>query len=168
MRNIHFYLQLIWLKLKLTVDRKHGIGRKFSHVTIQTEELGYFKPECTFLIIIYQPVHILTRNIKTLSMSKNILSLAKMVLIYCKISHSISYLRFQIFNQQNLSIMIEISVYCLLLLSRAVLMGRFSESMHQLYRRALMQPQPTAKAFFNFRRYNLRTQTEYNTNFSRF
>ena len=77
MRNVHFFRQFIWLKLKLTVDRKHRIGRKFSHVTSQTEELGYCKPECIFLIIIYQPVHILTRNIKTVSMSNNILSLAK-------------------------------------------------------------------------------------------
>ena len=86
MRNMRFCPQFIWLKLKVTVDRKHRIGRKFSHVTIQTEELGYFKPECIFLIIIYQPVHILTRNIKTVSMSSNILSLAKKVLIYYKIS----------------------------------------------------------------------------------
>ena len=63
--------------MKLTVDKKHGIGRKFSHMTSQTEKLGYFKPECIFLIIIYQPVHILTCNIKTVSMSNNILSLAK-------------------------------------------------------------------------------------------
>ena len=79
MRNMHFYPQFMKLKLKLTVDRKHGIGRKFSQVTIQTEELGYFKPKCIFLIIIYQPVHILTRNIKTVTMSNNILSLAKKV-----------------------------------------------------------------------------------------
>ena len=79
MQNMHFYPQFIWLKLKLTVERKHGIGRKFSHFTIQTEELGYFKPEHIFLIIIYQPVHILTRNIKTVTMSNNILSLAKKV-----------------------------------------------------------------------------------------
>ena len=171
MRNMHFYPQFIWLKLKLTVDRKHGIGRKFSHVTIQTEELGYFKPECIFLIIIHQPVHILTRNIKTVSMSNNMLSLAKKVLIYCTISDS----SFQIFNQKGLSIIIEMNAYWLLLLSRGILIRRFSESIHQLYRTPLggcfwklLQSQPTAKAFFNFRRHNLRTQTENNTTFSRF
>ena len=57
-------------------------------------------------------------------MSNNILSLAKKVLIYYKISHSISDLRFQIFNQQNLSI-IEINASWLLLLSRGVLIRRF-------------------------------------------
>ena len=77
MQNMHFYPQFIWLKLKLTVERKHGIGRKFSHFTIQTEELGYFKPEHIFLIIIYQPVHILTRNIKTVSTSVIYLVLQK-------------------------------------------------------------------------------------------
>ena len=136
MWNMHFYPQFIWLKLKLTVDRKHGIGRKFSHVTIQTEELGYFKPECIFLIIIHQPVHILTRNIKTVSMSNNMLSLAKKVLIYCTISDS----SFQIFNQKGLSIIIEMNAYWLLLLSRGILIRRFSESIHQLYRRTLMHP----------------------------
>ena len=136
---MHFYRQFIWLKLKLTVDRKRRIGRKFSHVTIQMEELGYFKPECIFLIIIYQPVHILTRNIKTVSISNNILSLAKKV-IYCKISHSISDLRFQIFNQQNLSIITETNAYWLFLISRGAVIRRFSESMHQLYRRTLMHP----------------------------
>ena len=134
MWNMRFYPQFIWLKLKLTVNRKHGIGRKFSHVTIQTKELGYSKPEYIFLIIIYQPVHILIRNIKIVSMSNNILSLAKKVLIYCKISD----LSFQIFNQQSLPIIIEMNAYWLLLLSRGVLIRRFSESMHQLYRRTLM------------------------------
>ena len=122
------------MKLELTVGRKHGIGRKFSHVTIETEELGYFKPACIFLIMIYQSGHILTRNIKTASMSNNIPSLAKKVLLYCKISDS----RFQIFNQESLSIIIEINAYCLLLLSRGVRKTRFSESMHQMYRRTLM------------------------------
>ena len=32
----------------------------------------------------------------------------------------------------------------------------------------VLQPQPTTKAFFYFRKYNLRTQTEYNATFSRF
>ena len=77
MQNMHFYPQFIWLKLKLTVERKHGIGRKFSHFTIQTEELGYFKPEHIFLIIIYQPIHILTRNIKAVSTSVIYLVLQK-------------------------------------------------------------------------------------------
>ena len=71
MRNMRFCPQFIWLKLKVTVDRKHRIGRKFSHVTIQTEELGYFKPEWIFLMIIYQPVRILTCNIKTVNMSED-------------------------------------------------------------------------------------------------
>ena len=142
-----FYPQFIWLKLKLTVDRKHGIGRKFSQVTIQTEEAGYFKPECIFLIIVYQPVHILTRNIKTVSLSNNILSLAKKVLIYYKISD----LRFQIFNQQSLPIIIEMNAYWLLLLSRGVLIRRFSESMHELYRRTLMHPCIVASLKSNLR-----------------
>ena len=126
-------------------------------------------------------------------MSNNMLSLVKKVLIYCRILHSISDLRFQIFNQQNLSIIIEINAYWLFLLSRGVLIRSFSESIHQLYRRTLMHLcivtslksnlrcsinlmhtlitpfskntsrgpllplQPTAKVFFNFRRYNLRT-----------
>ena len=116
---MHFYPQFIWLKLRLTVDKKQGIGRQFSHVTVQTEELGYFKPECIFPIIIYQPVHILTCNIKTVSMSDS---------------------RFQIFNQKGLSIIIEMNAYWLLLLSRGVLKRRLSKSMHQLYRRTLMHP----------------------------
>ena len=72
---MHFYSQVIGLKLKLeseTVDRKHGIGRKFSHVTIQTEELGYLKSEYISLIKIYQPVLILTRNIKTVCQTINL------------------------------------------------------------------------------------------------
>ena len=69
-------------------------------------------------------------------MSNNILSLAKKVLIYCKISD----LRFQVFNQKILSIIIEMNNYWLLLLSRGGLIRRFSESMHQLYRRTLMHP----------------------------
>ena len=136
-------------------------------------------------------------------MSNSILSLAKKVLIYCKISD----LRFQVFYPQSLSIIIEMNAYWLLLLWRGVLIRRFSETTHQLYRRTIMhpcivtslksnlrcsvnvmqilitpcskntsegyfwkvlQPEPTTKAFFNFRRYNLRTQTEYNTHFSRF
>ena len=84
-----------------------------------------------FLIILYQPVHILTRNIKTVSMSNNMLSLVKKVLIHFKISHTISYLMFQIFNQRNFSIVIQINAFWLLLLSRGVLIGRFSESMRQ-------------------------------------
>ena len=148
MQNMHFYSQLIWLKLKLTVERKHGIGRKFSHFTIQTEELGYFKPECIFLIIIYQPVHILTRNIKTVSTSNNILSLAKRGLIYCKVSDS----RFQISNQKSLSIIIEMNAYWLFLLSKVVLIRGFSESMHQLYRRTLMHPWIVISLKSNFRR----------------
>ena len=58
-----------------------------------------------------QLVHILTHNIKTVSMFNNILSLAKKVLIYCKISD----LRFQIFNQDE-CLIIEMNAYWLLLL----------------------------------------------------
>ena len=80
----------------------------------------------------YQTVYILTRNIKTVSLSNNMVSLAKRVLIYCKISD----LKFQIFNQQSLPIIIEMNAYWLLLLSR----GDGLISMHQLYRRTLIHP----------------------------
>ena len=69
------------MQLKLKLDRKHRISRKVSHVIIQTEELGYFKPECIFLIMVLQPVHILKRNTKTVRMPNKILSLAKKVLL---------------------------------------------------------------------------------------
>ena len=77
----------------------------------------------------------------------NILSLAKKVLI-CKVSDP----RFQISNQKSLSIIIEMNAYWLLLLSRVVLIRRFSESMHQRYRRTLMHPWILTSLKSNFRR----------------
>ena len=48
MQSMYFYPQFLWLKLKLTADRKQGVSKSFSQVTTQTEELGDFKPECIF------------------------------------------------------------------------------------------------------------------------